>query len=78
MKVVVTGASGKAGRAVVRDLGEHDYDVVAIDVSAPADSAAPYMTVALIPALKHACGRDARRSDHADHEEHHRHSGRAE
>jgi nucleoside-diphosphate-sugar epimerase len=32
MKVVVTGASGKAGRAVVRDLLAHDHDVLGIDV----------------------------------------------
>ena len=36
-KVVVTGASGKAGRAVVRALLEHDHDVLAIDVVPPAD-----------------------------------------
>jgi nucleoside-diphosphate-sugar epimerase len=30
----VTGASGKAGRAVVRDLLQHGYDVRAIDVAA--------------------------------------------
>ena len=36
--VAVTGASGKAGRAVVRDLLEHGYDVRAIDlVPGPAD-----------------------------------------
>jgi nucleoside-diphosphate-sugar epimerase len=31
----VTGASGKAGRAVVRDLLEHGYDVRAIDLAPP-------------------------------------------
>jgi nucleoside-diphosphate-sugar epimerase len=35
MKVVVTGASGKAGRAVVRDLLEHGYEVLAVDLLAP-------------------------------------------
>src|SRR5437867_3067213 len=39
-KIVVTGASGKAGRAVVRALLERDYDVLAVDVL-PAESAAP-------------------------------------
>src|SRR6186997_3402 len=40
-KIVVTGASGKAGRAVVRALLERDYDVLAVDVSPAAESAAP-------------------------------------
>jgi nucleoside-diphosphate-sugar epimerase len=40
LKVVVTGASGKAGRAVVRDLLEHEHDVFAVDAVPPADSAA--------------------------------------
>jgi uncharacterized protein YbjT (DUF2867 family) len=40
-KVVVTGASGKAGRAVVRALLEREHDVLAADVVAPAESAAP-------------------------------------
>ena len=33
-RVVVTGGSGKAGRAVVTDLGEHGYDVTSVDVAA--------------------------------------------
>jgi nucleoside-diphosphate-sugar epimerase len=41
VKVVVTGAAGKAGRAVVRDLLEHDHDVLAVDRVAPAEAAAP-------------------------------------
>jgi nucleoside-diphosphate-sugar epimerase len=35
VKVAVTGASGKAGRAVVRDLVEHGHEVLAIDLVAP-------------------------------------------
>ena len=35
MKVVVTGASGKAGRAVARDLEEHGHEVVSVDLVAP-------------------------------------------
>jgi nucleoside-diphosphate-sugar epimerase len=35
MRVVVTGASGKAGRAVVRDLLEHDYEVLGVDIARP-------------------------------------------
>jgi nucleoside-diphosphate-sugar epimerase len=31
-RICVTGASGQAGRAVVRDLLEHGYDVVATDI----------------------------------------------
>jgi nucleoside-diphosphate-sugar epimerase len=34
--ICVTGASGKAGRAVVRDLLEHDFRVQAVDLVAPA------------------------------------------
>jgi len=36
-RVVVTGAAGKLGRAVVRDLSEHGWDVVAVDRTQPAD-----------------------------------------
>ena len=35
--VVVTGGSGKAGRAVIRDLLEHGYAVMNVDISAPAE-----------------------------------------
>jgi len=41
VKVVVTGASGKAGRAVVRDLVEHDHDVLAVDLVSSPESPAP-------------------------------------
>jgi len=40
---VVTGASGKAGRAVVRDLVEHEHEVVAVDVVPPAESPAAFL-----------------------------------
>jgi nucleoside-diphosphate-sugar epimerase len=33
-RICVTGASGQAGRAVVRDLREHGYDVAATDIAA--------------------------------------------
>jgi nucleoside-diphosphate-sugar epimerase len=31
-RICVTGASGQAGRAVVRDLAEHGYEVAATDI----------------------------------------------
>ena len=31
-KIVVTGGSGKAGAAAIRDLVEHGYEVLNIDV----------------------------------------------
>jgi nucleoside-diphosphate-sugar epimerase len=37
-KIAVTGGSGKAGRAVVRDLLEHGYQVVNVDVVPPAQA----------------------------------------
>jgi nucleoside-diphosphate-sugar epimerase len=46
-RVVVTGGSGKAGRAVVRDLVEHDYHVVNLDVVHPAERLAPTLIVDL-------------------------------
>jgi nucleoside-diphosphate-sugar epimerase len=42
-RVVVTGGSGKAGRAVVADLLEHDYDVVNVDVVPSPGSGAPFL-----------------------------------
>lgn len=33
-RVCVTGASGKAGRAVLRELREHDYEVTGVDAAA--------------------------------------------
>ena len=37
VKVVVTGSSGKAGRAVVADLLEHGHDVTGVDVAPPTE-----------------------------------------
>ncbi|MGZ8696748.1 MAG: NAD-dependent epimerase/dehydratase family protein, partial [Gaiellaceae bacterium] len=42
-KIVVTGASGKAGRAVVRALREREHDVLVVDVVPPTESAAPFL-----------------------------------
>src|ERR671931_1010901 len=40
-KIVVTGGSGKAGRAVVRDLLEHGHEVLNVDVAPSSDSRSP-------------------------------------
>jgi nucleoside-diphosphate-sugar epimerase len=42
-KVVVTGGSGKAGRAVVRDLVQHGYNVVNVDIAPPRERDAPFL-----------------------------------
>ncbi len=46
-KVVVTGGSGKAGRAVVRDLVAHGYDVLNIDLRAPQETLSPFLEIDL-------------------------------
>jgi len=38
-RIAVTGGSGRLGRAVVRDLAEHGYDVVSLDRAAPPQDA---------------------------------------
>src|SRR5205809_4667304 len=38
MNIVVTGASGKAGRGVVLDLLEHDHQVLGVDVVRPEET----------------------------------------
>jgi nucleoside-diphosphate-sugar epimerase len=42
-KVLVTGGSGKAGRAVVCDLVEHGYEVLNADAAPPAEPASPFI-----------------------------------
>ena len=42
-RIVVTGGSGKAGRAIVRDLVEHGYDVLNVDIAAPAERLCPFL-----------------------------------
>jgi nucleoside-diphosphate-sugar epimerase len=40
-RIVVTGGSGKAGQAVVRDLAEHGHDVLNVDLVPSPESYAP-------------------------------------
>ena len=42
-KIVVTGGSGKAGRAVVRDLLDHGYDVLNVDLMPSRDALVPFL-----------------------------------
>ncbi|HVO40535.1 MAG TPA: NAD(P)-dependent oxidoreductase [Spirochaetia bacterium] len=46
-RIVVTGGSGKAGRAAVRDLLDHGYDVLNVDLAAPAERLCPFLRVDL-------------------------------
>ncbi|HEU4424759.1 MAG TPA: NAD(P)-dependent oxidoreductase [Pilimelia sp.] len=46
-RVAVTGGSGKLGRAVVGELVEHGYDVVNLDLAAPADQRCPFVRIDL-------------------------------
>lgn len=46
--IVVTGGSGKAGRATIRELLEHGYEVRNIDIAPPRESIAPYQSVDLM------------------------------
>lgn len=42
-RIVVTGGSGKLGRACVRDLLEHGYEVINIDAALPAERNCPFV-----------------------------------
>lgn len=46
-KVAVTGGSGGAGQYVVRDLLEHGYDVLNVDIAPPKERLAPFRKVDL-------------------------------
>jgi nucleoside-diphosphate-sugar epimerase len=46
-KIVVTGGSGKAGRAVVRELLEHGYEVLNVDVLPSREPLTPFLRVDL-------------------------------
>src|SRR3954449_5734550 len=43
MKIVVTGGSGKAGRAVVRDLLGHGHEVLNVDLVPSREDVAPFL-----------------------------------
>jgi nucleoside-diphosphate-sugar epimerase len=45
--VVVTGSSGKLGRAVVGDLVQHGWDVVGVDTTPPPNRAIPFVRIDL-------------------------------
>ena len=46
-KIIVTGGSGKAGSAAIRELLAHDYEVVNVDFKRPAENIAPFLQVDL-------------------------------
>jgi nucleoside-diphosphate-sugar epimerase len=46
-KIVVTGGSGKAGRAVVRELLERGYEVLNVDVVLSREALAPFLKIDL-------------------------------
>lgn len=46
-RVVVTGGSGKLGRACVADLVDHGWDVVNVDRAAPAEQLCPFIRIDL-------------------------------
>lgn len=47
-KIVVTGGSGKAGRATIHELLDHGYDVLNIDIAPPRESVCRYLSVDLM------------------------------
>ncbi|MBZ0294382.1 MAG: NAD(P)-dependent oxidoreductase [Anaerolineae bacterium] len=46
-KIVVTGGSGRAGRAIIRELVEHGYEVLNVDVAPSPDPLTPFRKVDL-------------------------------
>src|SRR5919112_5334423 len=59
MRVVVTGGSGFAGRAVVDHLIEHGFDVMNVDL-APSQGPAPFLRADLVDLGQvYGCLRDA-------------------
>ena len=47
-KIVVTGGSGKAGRACVKDLITHGYQVFNVDSIVPQDEVCPFIVADLV------------------------------
>ena len=47
MQVVVTGGSGKLGRAVIDELIAHGYDVANVDVAPPREQRSPFTRIDL-------------------------------
>ena len=47
MQVVVTGGSGKLGRAVIDELTAHGYDVANVDVAPPREQRSPFTRIDL-------------------------------
>jgi nucleoside-diphosphate-sugar epimerase len=45
--IVVTGGSGKAGRAVIKELVDHGYHVLNADITAPSNPICPFLKVDL-------------------------------
>jgi len=66
-RIVVTGGSGKAGRAVLRELIEHGYSVVNVDLVPPAEPLCHFLKADLndmgqaVDALRRAAGTVERR-----------------
>jgi nucleoside-diphosphate-sugar epimerase len=64
-RVLVTGGSGKAGRACVRELLEHGYEVINVDAARPGEALCPYVEADLADfgqALEALSGVDSRHS----------------
>jgi nucleoside-diphosphate-sugar epimerase len=62
MKLAVTGASGKAGCAVVHDLLEHGHDVLALDLAEPRERSTAFLFADLTEfgqTVESLAGRDA-------------------
>jgi nucleoside-diphosphate-sugar epimerase len=49
-RVLVTGGSGKAGQGVVRDLVEHGYEVLNVDLRPSTESPGPDSAIPFLPA----------------------------